>query len=198
MIQLHPLPYDFNALEPYISEKTIQFHYGKHQATYVKATDDLINQTPMENLDLDNLILTASCDTVLTKLFNNAAQVWNHQFYWNSLTTNPEKRYLPAPLKVAIERDFGSINQCLQKIIDLGMNQFGSGWVWLVRENDMLKIISTSNAQTPLTQYSAKPLLCIDVWEHAYYLDYQNNRKEYLSQIVHNLLNWDFAVQNYE
>lgn len=198
MIQLHPLPYDFNALEPYISQKTVQFHYGKHQAGYVKTTDDLINKTPMADLDLENLILTASCDEVLTKLFNNSAQVWNHQFYWNSLTPQIENRTISPKLKAAIERDFGSTDKCSNQIIETGINQFGSGWVWLVSEKDILKIIATGNAQTPLTQYGTKPLLCVDVWEHAYYLDYQNNRKEYLSQIVYNLLNWDFASQNFE
>ena len=198
MIQLRPLPYDFKALEPYISERTIQFHYGKHQATYVKTTDDLINQTPMADLDLENLILTASCDQILTKLFNNSAQVWNHQFYWNSLSPFPEKRNLSEKLKSAINRDFGSMDKCLNQLIETGMNQFGSGWVWLVYENNILKIIATSNAQTPLTQYGTTPLLCIDVWEHAYYLDYQNNRKEYLIQVANNLLNWEFASFSFE
>lgn len=196
MIRLHPLPYDFKALEPYISEKTIRFHYGKHQASYVKTTNDIINQTEMENIDLKNLIVTAASDTVLTKLFNNSAQVWNHQFYWNSLTSDLEKRSISNELKNIIDRDFGSINNCLNQIIEVGINQFGSGWVWLTSEKGTLKITSTTNAQTPITQYSIKPLLCIDVWEHAYYLDYQNNRKEYLTQIVNNLLNWNFASQN--
>lgn len=197
MIQLHPLPYDFKALEPYISEKTIQFHYGKHQATYVKTTDDLINKTPMADLDLENLIITAASDSVLTKLFNNAAQVWNHQFYWNSLTNEASKHIVSPELKEALIRDFGSVENCQKQLIEMGINQFGSGWVWLVHENKILKIISSSNAQTPVTQYDVKPLLCLDVWEHAYYLDYQNNRKEYLTQIVNNLLNWEFASQNY-
>ncbi len=198
MIQLHPLPYDFKVLEPYISQTTIQYHYGKHQANYVKTTDDLINQTEMANMDLENLILTASCDTVLTKLFNNAAQVWNHQFYWNSLTSDKKKRIISPALQQAIHRDFGSINNCLNQIVEAGMNQFGSGWVWLIAENGVLKIISTSNAQTPLTRHGIKSLLCIDVWEHAYYLDYQNNRKEYLTKISQNLLNWEFANQNWK
>lgn len=198
MIQLQKLPYNIKALEPYISEKTIQFHYGKHQANYVKATDDLINHTPMADLDLENLILTASCDTVLTKLFNNSAQVWNHQFYWNSLTSNPQKRNLSKKIKDAINRDFGSMDNCIKNLIDSGVKLFGSGWVWLVSENNTLKIISTENAQTPITQYGVRPLLCIDVWEHAYYLDYQNNRKEYLIQVTNKLLNWDFASQNFE
>ena len=198
MIQLRPLPYDFKDLEPYISQKTIQFHYTKHQAGYVKTTDDLINQTPMSDLDLENLILTAACDSILTKLFNNSAQVWNHQFYWNSLTPDSSKRHPSSTLKSAIIRDFGTIDNCLTQLIETGINQFGSGWVWLVAEKGVLKIISTSNAQTPLTHYGSIPLLCLDVWEHAYYLDYQNNRKEYLTQIVHNLLNWDFVSQNYK
>ena len=196
MIQLQKLPYNYKALEPYISEKTILYHYGKHQAGYVKTTDDLINQTPMADLDLENLILTAACDTVLTKLFNNSAQVWNHQFYWDSLSPYPEKRNLSPKLKSAINRDFGSIGNCLKQMVEMGINQFGSGWVWLVIENDILKIITTTNAQTPLTEYGIRPLLCLDLWEHAYYLDYQNNRKEYLTQITNNLLNWNFASQN--
>lgn len=197
MIQLRPLPYDFNALEPYISQKTIQFHYGKHQAGYVKTTDDFINKTPMDDLDLENLILTAASDSVLAKLFNNAAQVWNHQFYWQSLTPDKNKQKLSPALQQAIQRDFGSVDNCLTQMIETGVNQFASGWVWLAHENENLKIFSTSNAQTPLTQYGLKPLLCIDVWEHAYYLDYQNNRKEYLNQVITNLLNWDYANTNF-
>lgn len=198
MIKLEKLPYNYNALEPFISQKTVEFHYGKHQAGYVKTVCDLIDKTPMVDLDLENLIITAASDSVLTKLFNNAAQVWNHQFFWKSLTPVKEKTKPSKELLSAIERDFGSMQACLEKLVETGINQFGSGWVWLAKENSVLKIFSTPNAQTPITKYGTKPLLCLDVWEHAYYLDYQNNRKEFLTQIVNNLLNWEFASLNFQ
>ena len=197
MIKLHPLPYDYDALAPFISQKTVEFHYGKHQAGYVKTVCDLIDKTPMADLDLENLIITAASDEVLTKLYNNAAQVWNHQFFWKSLTPHSKKTNPSKELLSAIEQDFGSLQACLDILIQNGINQFGSGWVWLTLQDGVLKIYSTPNAQTPITQYGVKPLLCLDVWEHAYYLDYQNNRKEFLTKIVNNILNWEFADKNF-
>jgi len=198
MIKLEKLPYDYDALAPFISQKTVEFHYRKHQAGYVKTVCNLIDKTPMVDLDLENLIITAASDSVLTKLFNNAAQVWNHQFFWKSLTPIKENKTPSKELLSAIEQDFGSMQACLEKLVETGINQFGSGWVWLAKENGVLKIFSTPNAQTPITKYGTKPLLCLDVWEHAYYLDYQNNRKEFLTQIVNNLLNWEFASLNFQ
>ena len=197
MIELPDLPYEMNALEPYISERTISFHYGKHHATYVQKTNDLIQGTEFADKSLKELILISASDTVLTPLFNNAAQSFNHDFYWKSLT--PEKQQISLKLEEALIRDFGSVDAFKKAFIEAATGQFASGWAWLVADNeDRLKIITTSNAGTPLTHASLRPLLCLDVWEHAYYLDYQNKRPDYLKSVVDNLLNWDFALENYE
>ncbi len=193
-VQLQNLPYAENALAPVISEKTVQFHYHKHHAGYVQKTNELIYNTDLENKSLEEIILTAASDSSYQTLFNNAAQVWNHQFYWQSL--KPAASPVPEKLKILIERDFGSVDELKNQLQAKGLSQFGSGWVWLVTENDKLSILSTSNAQTPLTNGNQKPLLTIDVWEHAYYLDTQNNRAAYLQNVINNLLNWEFAAQN--
>lgn len=197
MIELPNLPYEMNALEPYISERTMSFHYGKHHAAYVQKTNDLIKGTEFADKSLKELILIAASDTVLTPLFNNAAQSFNHDFYWKSLT--PTKQQISLKLEEALIRDFGSVDAFKKAFIEAATGQFASGWAWLVADNeDRLKIMTTSNAGTPLTHASLRPLLCLDVWEHAYYLDYQNKRPDYLKSVVDNLLNWDFALENYE
>ena len=197
MIELPDLPYEMNALEPYISERTLSFHYGKHHATYVQKTNDLIQGTEFADKSLKELILISALDTVLTPLFNNAAQSFNHDFYWKSLT--PEKQQISLKLEEALIRDFGSVDAFKKAFIEAATGQFASGWAWLVADNeDRLKIMTTANAGTPLTHASLSPLLCLDVWEHAYYLDYQNKRPDYLKSVVDNLLNWDFALENYQ
>lgn len=197
MIELPNLPYEMNALEPYISERTMSFHYGKHHAAYVQKTNDLIKGTEFADKSLKELILIAASDTVLTPLFNNAAQSFNHDFYWKSLT--PTKQQISLKLEEALIRDFGSVDAFKKAFIEAATGQFASGWAWLVADkDDKLKIMTTSNAGTPLTHTSLRPLLCLDVWEHAYYLDYQNKRPDYLKSVVDNLLNWDFALENYE
>jgi len=196
MIQLPQLPYDFNALVPIISEKTLRFHYEKHHAGYVNTTNALIKGSELDNQPLEKIILTAASDTVYTKLFNNSAQVWNHNFYWNSLTPEPQKHQFSAELRAQINKDFGGQEELENLLIEQGLNQFASGWVWLVAKNNKLQVVTTSNADTPLIKPDLKPLLCVDVWEHAYYLDYQNLRKDYLSAAVKNLLNWEFAESN--
>lgn len=198
MIELPKLPYHFNALEPFVSEKTLHFHYEKHHAGYVATTNALIKGTELEGKSLEQIILTAASDTVYTKLFNNAAQVWNHTFYWNSLTSLGQKHTPSSELSDQINKDFGSMEELQNQLIDNALNQFASGWVWLVSENNQLKVITTSNADTPLTKPNLTPLLCVDVWEHAYYLDYQNFRKDYLTSVVQNLLNWEFASKNWK
>ena len=162
----------------------------------MNTTNSLVKGTDLEDKSLNEIILTAASDTVYAKLFNNAAQIWNHSFYWNSLTPDPQKQQLPSGLSIQINKDFGSLEELQNILIDKGMNQFASGWVWLVSEKGTLKAMTTSNADTPLVKPDWIPLLCIDVWEHAYYLDYQNLRKDYLTGVVHNLLNWEFAHQN--
>ena len=197
MIQLPPLPYNFNALEPVISEKTLHFHYEKHHAEYVNTTNSLIKGSELENKSLEEIILTAASDTIYTKLFNSAAQSWNHTFYWDSLTSDAQKHKPSTELAEQINKYFGSMTELQNQLIDKGLNQFASGWVWLVAEKGALKVITTSNADTPLAKPNLTPLLCVDVWEHAYYLDYQNLRKDYLTGVVQNLLNWEFASENF-
>ncbi len=198
MITLPQLPFAFDALQPIISEKTLRFHYEKHHAGYVNTTNTLIKGTDLENKTLEQIILTAASDTVYTKLFNNAAQSWNHTFYWNSLTPEPQKHQISPEFLAQINKDFGNIEELQNLLIEQGLNQFASGWVWLVLNNGSLQVVTTSNADTPLTKPNLKPLLCVDVWEHAYYLDYQNLRKDYLTGVVKNLLNWEFAANNLE
>ncbi|MBO7483523.1 MAG: superoxide dismutase [Alphaproteobacteria bacterium] len=194
MIHLQALPYTFKDLTPFISERTMYFHYEKHYAGYVNTTNNLLKETDLQDKTLEQIILTAASDDIYTTLFNNAAQVWNHEFFWRSLT--PQLQTIPASLSARIDKDFGSLTQLQDTLIKKGLAQFGSGWVWLVADKQNLRIMTTSNAQTPLTTPNLKPLLCLDVWEHAYYLDYQNLRKDYLTQIVQHCLNWEFAVQN--
>lgn len=197
-IILPSLPYAETALEPIISAKTVSFHYGKHQAAYVQKTNELIKGTDLEEKSLEDLILIGASDSVYTALFNNAAQAWNHDFYWKSLTSEAPLQEIPAFLKKKIESDFGSVEELRNKLIEKGISQFGSGWVWLIFEKGHLKVVSTSNAQNPLTTATQVPLLCIDVWEHAYYLDTQNKRADYLKNVVEQRLNWSFAAQNLE
>ena len=194
-IELSNLPYPVNALEPYITEKTLIFHHDRHHATYVKNTNALIQGTPLADKNLTEIILTAASDTVLTGLFNNAAQCYNHEFYWNSLT--PKEQPIPPELEQLLIRDFGSVDAFKKSFRDAAAGQFGSGWAWLVVDKDHhLKIITTGNAGTPITSPQLTPLLCIDVWEHAYYLDYQNKRADYLDAVINHLLNWTFALTN--
>ncbi len=195
-IQLQNLPYAENALAPVISEKTVEFHYHKHHAGYVQKTNELIYNTDLENKSLEEIILTTANNSTYQTLFNNAAQAWNHQFYWQSLKPYAETSVVPEKLKMLIERDFGTVEALKNQLQAKGLAQFGSGWVWLVTENDKLSVLSSSNAQTPLTNKAQKPLLTIDVWEHAYYLDCQNNRAAYLQNVINHLLNWEFAAQN--
>lgn len=196
MIEIKPLPYDYEALTPYISKETLMFHHDKHYVGYVNKVNELIKNTDLEHLSIENIILRAAGDTVYTTLFNNAAQVFNHEFYFASLTDKAnEKEISPACLKL-IEGDFGSLDALKRQLIDKGTTLFGSGYVWLVLKEEHLKIITTKNAELPLTEGFVYPLLAIDVWEHAYYLDKQNLRAEYLNQVVNNCLNWHFVATN--
>ncbi len=198
MIQLPPLPFSKNALEPYISERTLEFHYGKHHQAYVTNLNGLIEGTPFASLSLEEIIIQSHGKPDKQGIFNNAAQVWNHTFYWHSLTPTAKAEPEEA-LKRAIEKAFGSLVSCKEEFKKAAVSQFGSGWAWLVsNKHGELSLQKTSNAETPLTQEEYTPLLTCDVWEHAYYLDYQNRRPDYVDAILQNLLNWDFAEENYQ
>lgn len=187
--ELPKLPYDKNALEPHISENTINFHYGKHHQTYITNLNNLIKDTDLDGKSLEEIIKISVVDKAKTGIFNNAAQVWNHTFYWHSM--KPKGGGKPTGKVLAkIEADFGSYENFVQEFKNAGLTQFGSGWVWLILEDDKLKITKTSNAETPLTT-RAKPLLTMDVWEHAYYLDFQNARANYVDTFLNHLVNWE-------
>ena len=194
-VALPPLPYGESALAPVISANTIGFHYGKHHKGYVDNLNKLIAGTPMADQSLEQIVKASAGQADKTVIFNNAAQVWNHTFYWNSLKPGGGGEP-PAALRERMVASFGSVDACKKELAAASMGQFGSGWAWLVRDGDKLKVVRTPNAETPLTSAS-KPLLTIDVWEHAYYLDYQNRRADYVAALLDKLVNWDFANQNW-
>ncbi len=196
-IILPPLPYEQNALEPHISAHTLSFHYGKHHAAYVTNLNNLIAGTDMEGQSLEDIIHASADKAAKVGVFNNAAQVWNHTFYWHSM--RPQGGGAPTgSLAAAIERDFGSYDEFAKAFAGAGATQFGSGWAWLVDKNGVLEVQKTANAHTPLTQEGVTPLLTMDVWEHAYYLDFQNARPAYMQAFLADLVNWDFAQANYD
>jgi Fe-Mn family superoxide dismutase len=193
---LPPLPYGETALAPVISANTLSFHYGKHHKAYVDNLNKLIAGTEFQDMPLEGIISATAGKAETAALFNNAAQTWNHTFYWNSL--RPEGGgEPPATLKKAIEGSFESVGACKKQLAEAATSQFGSGWAWLVKDGDALKVVKTGNAENPMTQ-GLKPLLTVDVWEHAYYLDYQNKRADYVNAVLEKLLNWAFAAANLE
>jgi Fe-Mn family superoxide dismutase len=190
---LAPLPYDESALEPAISAKTVGFHYDKHHRAYVETLNKLVSGTRYADMKLEEVVRAAlGKDGDDQKIFNNAAQVWNHDFYWRSLSPGPT--LLGGKLEEAINRDFGSVETMLDEMATAGKEQFGSGWIWLVSQEGKLSIEKTSNAVDPMAK-GINCLLTLDVWEHAYYLDYQNERPKYLEAVA-KMLNWDFAGAN--
>ncbi len=193
---LPDLPYAQNALEPVISARTLEFHYGKHHQTYVDNLNKLIKGTPLAQKPLEELIIDTFRQPDKVGVFNNAAQVWNHTFYWHCL--NPAGGKEPSQaLMQKIETAFGSFDECKKELFSAATTQFGSGWAWLELDGDRLKVTKTPNAEMPLTRNN-KPLLTIDVWEHAYYLDYQNRRPDYVQAVLDNLVNWDFVAEKLE
>lgn len=186
---LPPLPYSMDALQPHISSETLEFHYGKHHQTYVTNLNNLIKNTEFENTSLEEIVKKSSGG-----IFNNAAQVWNHTFYWNCL--KPNGGGAPAgELLAAINAKWGSFEKFKEEFSKSCVSNFGSGWTWLVKSGDSVDIVNTSNAGTPLTG-SNKPLLTCDIWEHAYYIDYRNARAKYV-EMFWNLVNWDFVAKNF-
>jgi Fe-Mn family superoxide dismutase len=191
---LPPLPYDEGALAPVISARTISYHYGKHHAGYVANLGKLVAGTSMADQSLEEIILTTAGQPDKTAIFNNAAQAWNHTFYWNSLSPAGGGEP-PTELKERMEQSFGSVEACKDALATAATTQFGSGWAWLVEDNGRLAVTNTANADTPLTE-GVKPLLTIDVWEHAYYLDSRNRRGDYVKAVLEKLVNWEFAAAN--
>ena len=192
---LPPLPYADNALEPLISANTLSFHYGKHHKAYVDNLNKLVEGKDLAQMSLEDIIRKSAGDAALVGVFNNAAQIWNHTFYWNSLKPNGGGKPTGA-IAAAIDKDLGGYDKFKADFANAAVTQFGSGWAWLVSDADVLKIVKTGNAEVPFTK-GQKPLLTIDVWEHAYYLDYQNLRAKYVETLIDKLLNWDFANANF-
>jgi Fe-Mn family superoxide dismutase len=191
-ITLTPLPYDIAALAPHISARTLELHHGAHHKGYVDKANEALAGSGLADRNLNEIVEAARGDA---RLFNPASQAWNHGFYWNSLspqTGAPDER-----LHAAIERDFGSLDALKRELGAEAEKHFASGWAWLVAEGETLRVISTHDAASPLSDGSGNPLLTIDVWEHAYYLDVQNKRPAYVKAVIDNCLNWRFASENY-
>lgn len=192
---LPSLPYEKGALAPYISEQTLEFHYGKHHAGYVTNLNKLIEGSDLAEATLEEVVKTSAGSASKAGIFNNAAQVWNHTFYWSSM--KPNGGGLPTgALASKIDNDFGSYENFKTTFKTTGVGQFGSGWAWLVLDGTTLKVTKTANADLPIV-HGQIPLLTMDVWEHAYYLDYQNRRPDYAQTWLDSLVNWDFASENF-
>ncbi len=191
-LELPDLPFAQDALEPHMSADTLSFHHGKHHNAYVVKGNELLAEANLEADTLEDLVVESA--KVGGPLFNNVGQCYNHSFFWNSISANGGGAPTGA-IASAIDASFGSFDNFKTEFVNAGVGQFGSGWVWLVADGDALKIVKTANAETPLTE-GLKPVLVCDVWEHAYYLDFQNRRPDFLSSFIDNLVNWDFANEN--
>ncbi|PWC32410.1 superoxide dismutase [Azospirillum sp. TSO35-2] len=190
--ELPPLPYAYDALAPYISSETLHLHHDKHHQTYVTNLNNLTKDTPLANASLEEVIKASVGDASKVGIFNNAAQVWNHTFFWQCLKKDGGK--MPAALEQRIVADFGSVDKFKEELTQAALTQFGSGWAWLYLDGGKLKVGKTGNADTPLA-HGQKPLFTIDVWEHAYYVDFQNRRADFVKAVIDNLANWDFAAE---
>lgn len=192
--ELPPLPYEQNALEPHISADTLSFHYGKHHQTYVTNLNGMIEGTPLAGKSLEEIIQATAGKADQAGVFNNAAQIWNHTFYWNSMKPGGGGKPTGAVAE-KIESDLGGYDKFVEAFKAAGATQFGSGWAWLVVDGGKLKVTKTANADLPMA-HGQTALLTMDVWEHAYYLDFQNARPGYIETFLDSLVNWDFANQN--
>lgn len=187
-----PLPFERDTLEPYMSQTTVDFHYGKHLATYINNLNNLIPATPYEKLPLREIIMKSAADRGATKIFNNAAQIFNHDFFFHCLRRTNGDNTMPDE----IARTFGGADAFKSQFKSVAIAVFGSGWAWLVRGADgKLSIMPTVNADTPMV-HGVRPILTLDVWEHAYYLDYQNRRGDFIDAFLNNMVNWDFVAEN--
>jgi Fe-Mn family superoxide dismutase len=192
--ELPPLPYPKNALEPYTSAQTLDFHHGKHHQAYVTNLNNMVKGTPMENQSLEEIIRASHNDSGKAGVFNNAAQVWNHTFFWNCMKPNGGGNP-SGDIAQAIDRDLGGLAKFKEDFKAAAVSQFGSGWAWLEARGGKLSIAKTPNAVNPLAEGGTALLTC-DVWEHAYYLDYQNRRPDFVQAFLDHLINWDFVAQN--
>ncbi|MBD1882388.1 superoxide dismutase [Coleofasciculus sp. FACHB-64] len=193
--ELPPLPYDQDALESSgMSARTLEFHYGKHHAAYVNTLNNLVKDTELADKSLEEIIKATYKASDKAAVFNNAAQVWNHTFYWNGIKPNGGGNP-SGELAEKINASFGSLDKFKEEFKNAGGTQFGSGWAWLIKDGDTLKVTKSPNAENPIA-YGQTPLLTMDVWEHAYYLDYQNSRPNFMQNFVDHLINWDFVAQN--
>ena len=185
------LPYLKDALEPYISARTFEFHHGKHHKAYVDNANKFLSESPLAKEDSETIIMKTAGDSKQVSIFNNVAQVWNHTFFWNCMKKGGGK----APsgeIGERIKKELGGYEKFVEEFKNAGVTQFGSGWAWLALDGSKLRIMKTANADNPIA-HKMKPLLTVDVWEHAYYLDYQNRRPDFLSAFIDNLINWDFV-----
>lgn len=194
MHTLPPLPFAIDALEPHMSKTTFEFHHGKHHQAYVTNLNNLLPNSGLEAESLENIILKTHNDAAKVGIFNNAAQVWNHTFFWSCMKPNGGGKPTGKVLEM-INASFGSFDEFVTQFKQAAATQFGSGWAWLVQDGTTLKIVKTGNAGTPMTD-GLNALLTCDVWEHAYYLDYQNRRPDYVTTFLDHLVNWDFVSNN--
>jgi superoxide dismutase, Fe-Mn family len=191
---LPPLPYPEDALEPVVSATTLAVHHGKHHKNYVDTLNKLVTGTQFADVTLEALILQTAGRAEHVKIFNNAAQAWNHAFYWHCLAPNGASS-VPSRLSDKIKQAFGSVSRLKDEFAQAAIEQFGSGWAWLVIDDNRLKVVTTGNGDDPLPKHQ-RPLLAIDVWEHAYYLDYQNRRPDHVHAVLDKIINWEFAGSN--
>lgn len=193
---LPPLPYDENALAPHYSAEQLKLHHGKHHKAYVDKLNDLVAETNLAKKSLEDIIRATASSKTKKTIFNNAAQHWNHSFFWKSMApASARDANIPSDLEHRIAKDFGTVDAFKEEFVKAGVGQFGSGWVWLVDDGDKLSIITTHDADTPIAQ-GKTPLLTCDVWEHAYYVDYQNKRPDFLKTFIGQLVDWRFVAAN--
>ena len=191
---LPPLPYDYEALQPYMSKETLEFHHDKHHKAYLDAMTPMIQGSKYESMSLEEVVKTSHSDD--PKLFNQVGQYYNHVHFWNWMAPNGGGKSLPGELQKAVDTDLGGYDQMRADFIEAGKTQFGSGWAWIAVKNGKLEIMKTPNGENPLV-HGAHPILGCDVWEHSYYIDYRNARPKYLEAFVDNLVNWDYVAEMY-
>lgn len=190
--ELPSLPYEKDALAPYMSSETLDFHHGKHHQTYVTNLNNLVKDSDMQDASLEDIVVKSSKDSSMSGIFNNAGQHWNHILFWQCMKPNGGGA-MPSELENRINSDFGSVDQFKEAFVQAGTTQFGSGWAWLAIDNGKLVVTKSANASNPLVD-GMKPILGCDVWEHSYYIDYRNKRPDYLKAFLDNLVNWEFVA----